>query len=80
MITDAKEKFLTIDLMRLGSMKGTITVNYYTEDGSAKAGLHYESIAGEVPSTVEPCGIWEFSDTETCKALSGFSEGISWLW
>lgn len=49
MITDAQEKFLTIDLMRLGSMKGTISVNYYTEDGSAKAGLHYESIAGEVP-------------------------------
>ena len=29
-------------------MKGTITVSYYTEDGSAKAGLHYESISGEV--------------------------------
>lgn len=45
---EESEKFLTIDLMRLGSMKGTISVNYYTEDGSAKAGLHYESIAGEV--------------------------------
>lgn len=56
MITDAQEKFLTIDLMRLGSMKGTITVNYYTEDGSAKAGLHYESIAGEVPWAVPWAG------------------------
>lgn len=43
-----KEKFLTIDIMRLGSMKGTVTVRYKTEDGSAKAGLHYESASGKV--------------------------------
>ena len=34
--------------MRLGSMKGTIKVRYYTEDGSAKAGLHYEAASGQV--------------------------------
>ena len=78
MITDAQEKFLTIDLMRLGSMKGTITVNYYTEDGSAKAGLHYESIAGEVPWAVPWAGAFRHHQDKS-MALPDFSEKISWL-
>ncbi|CAE6921301.1 lolD [Symbiodinium natans] len=39
---------LTVDIMRLGSMKGAIKVRFATEDGSAKAGLSYEETFGEV--------------------------------
>ncbi|CAJ1401466.1 unnamed protein product [Effrenium voratum] len=37
-----------VDVMRLGSMKGAVKVGYSTEDGSAKAGTHYEEAFGEV--------------------------------
>jgi hypothetical protein len=50
-------------------MKGTISVNYYTEDGSAKAGLHYESIAGEATM----CHGRELSD------LSDITKTKAWL-
>eukprot|EP00439_Symbiodinium_sp_Y106_P070289 s872_g12.t1 len=39
---------LTVDIMRLGSMKGSVKVRYTTEDGSAKAGVSYEETFGEV--------------------------------
>eukprot|EP00930_Biecheleria_cincta_P047101 TRINITY_DN32589_c0_g1_i1.p1 TRINITY_DN32589_c0_g1~~TRINITY_DN32589_c0_g1_i1.p1 ORF type:complete len:827 (-),score=142.55 TRINITY_DN32589_c0_g1_i1:24-2504(-) len=39
---------LTVDVMRLGSLKGQVKVEYFTEDASAKAGIEYEEIAGEL--------------------------------
>eukprot|EP00930_Biecheleria_cincta_P072845 TRINITY_DN6018_c0_g1_i1.p1 TRINITY_DN6018_c0_g1~~TRINITY_DN6018_c0_g1_i1.p1 ORF type:complete len:906 (-),score=152.00 TRINITY_DN6018_c0_g1_i1:183-2900(-) len=39
---------LTVSVMRLGSLKGRIRVEYFTEDASAKAGIEYEEIAGEL--------------------------------
>mmetsp|Transcript_72169 Transcript_72169/g.168920 ORF Transcript_72169/g.168920 Transcript_72169/m.168920 type:complete len:800 (+) Transcript_72169:45-2444(+) len=45
---EESEEFLTVDIMRLGSMKGTIKVKFHTEDGSAKAGKHYTHAEGEL--------------------------------
>ncbi|CAE7530256.1 ABCB10, partial [Symbiodinium natans] len=42
------EDFLEVDIMRLGNLRGTVTVDYYTEDGSAKAGKQYQRAAGQV--------------------------------
>eukprot|EP00930_Biecheleria_cincta_P072846 TRINITY_DN6018_c0_g2_i1.p1 TRINITY_DN6018_c0_g2~~TRINITY_DN6018_c0_g2_i1.p1 ORF type:complete len:930 (-),score=128.93 TRINITY_DN6018_c0_g2_i1:71-2725(-) len=39
---------LTVNVMRLGSLKGRIRVEYFTEDASAKAGVEYEEISGEL--------------------------------
>jgi len=43
-----KEDTLTVDVMRLGKMEDTIKVKYYTEDGSAKAGVSYAHTEGEL--------------------------------
>lgn len=45
---EESEGFLTIDIMRLGSMRNTIQVSYHTEDGSAKAGSQYKATRGDV--------------------------------
>jgi len=42
------EGTLQVDVMRLGSMKGALTVKYSTEDGSARAGREYVAQAGEL--------------------------------
>jgi len=42
------EHELTVDVMRLGSMKGAVKVRYFTEDGSAKKGISYEETFGEL--------------------------------
>eukprot|EP00747_Dinoflagellata_sp_TGD_P075084 gnl/TRDRNA2_/TRDRNA2_158591_c0_seq1.p1 gnl/TRDRNA2_/TRDRNA2_158591_c0~~gnl/TRDRNA2_/TRDRNA2_158591_c0_seq1.p1 ORF type:complete len:914 (+),score=138.86 gnl/TRDRNA2_/TRDRNA2_158591_c0_seq1:97-2838(+) len=42
------EGHVNIDIMRLGSMVGAVTVSYWTEDGSAQAGEKYESSCGEI--------------------------------
>ncbi|OLQ00898.1 Sodium/calcium exchanger 2 [Symbiodinium microadriaticum] len=43
-----KEDTLMVDVMRLGKMEDTIKVKYYTEDGSAKAGVSYTHTEGEL--------------------------------
>ncbi|CAK9021666.1 unnamed protein product [Durusdinium trenchii] len=45
---EENEGSLVVDVMRLGSMKGTVKVRYHTEDGSAKAGISYEETFGEL--------------------------------
>eukprot|EP00928_Gymnodinium_smaydae_P029802 TRINITY_DN22345_c0_g1_i1.p1 TRINITY_DN22345_c0_g1~~TRINITY_DN22345_c0_g1_i1.p1 ORF type:complete len:923 (+),score=178.65 TRINITY_DN22345_c0_g1_i1:62-2770(+) len=42
------EGFLQIDIMRLGSMNGTCTVHWQTEDATAVAGVRYHAGAGDV--------------------------------
>eukprot|EP00434_Breviolum_minutum_P000523 symbB.v1.2.000450.t1/scaffold32.1/size405148/23 len=42
------EGILTVDIMRLGTMQGSVKVQYYTEDGSARAGKQYKAQRGEV--------------------------------
>ncbi|CAE7776225.1 SLC8A1, partial [Symbiodinium necroappetens] len=53
------EEFLTVDIMRLGSLRGTATVDFYTEDGSAKAGKQYHTASGQV----------EFKDREYRQSI-----------
>eukprot|EP00929_Paragymnodinium_shiwhaense_P011267 TRINITY_DN11679_c0_g1_i2.p1 TRINITY_DN11679_c0_g1~~TRINITY_DN11679_c0_g1_i2.p1 ORF type:complete len:865 (+),score=85.20 TRINITY_DN11679_c0_g1_i2:91-2685(+) len=43
-----QDKFLQIEVMRLGSIKGQVSVRYYTEDVCAKAGSEYEGSAAEL--------------------------------
>ena len=45
---DESEPHLTVDVMRLGAMRGIIKVQYYTEDGSAKAARNYKHQSGEL--------------------------------
>ncbi|CAE7242184.1 Abcb7 [Symbiodinium necroappetens] len=45
---EEEEPDLTIDIMRLGSLKGDISVDWLTEDGSAKAGVRYEAAKGQI--------------------------------
>ena len=39
---------MAIDIMRLGSLKGSCTVKYQTVDASALAGREYESSSGQL--------------------------------
>jgi len=43
---EEEEGSMSLDVIRMGTMKGTITVDYHTEDGSAQAGGRYESVSG----------------------------------
>lgn len=43
---EEEEGSLTVDVIRMGTMKGTISVDYRTEDASGKAGRRYERIEG----------------------------------
>jgi len=43
---EEEEGSMSLDVIRMGTMKGTIKVDYHTEDGSAKAGQRYESVSG----------------------------------
>eukprot|EP00439_Symbiodinium_sp_Y106_P027438 s439_g3.t1 len=56
---EENEEFLTVDIMRLGSLRGTVTVDFYTEDGSAKAGKQYHKASGQV----------EFKDREYRQSI-----------
>ncbi|CAE7187207.1 cysA, partial [Symbiodinium necroappetens] len=42
------ESPLSIDIMRLGSMRGRLSVKYHTVDASALAGREYEACSGEL--------------------------------
>mmetsp|Transcript_99142 Transcript_99142/g.280778 ORF Transcript_99142/g.280778 Transcript_99142/m.280778 type:complete len:871 (+) Transcript_99142:61-2673(+) len=42
------EQRLQVDVARLGRMRGSCSVRYHTEDGSAKAGIRYRACSGEV--------------------------------
>lgn len=53
------EGVLTVDVIRLGRLKGPVSVTYRTEDGSAKAGQRYEAARGTL----------EFQDGEFNKTF-----------
>lgn len=44
---------LTVTVVRNSGSRGTVTVPYHTEDGSAKAGVDYEETRGELEFTNE---------------------------
>lgn len=44
---------LTVTVVRNSGSRGTVSVPYHTEDGSAKAGLDYEQAKGELEFTNE---------------------------
>jgi len=45
---EENEGVLTIDVMRMGNMQGTVEVKWETEDGSAMNGHHYEGNSGKL--------------------------------
>jgi len=49
---EEEEGTMKLDVIRMGRMQGTISVDYNTEDGSAVAGMRYESVSGTL--TFEP--------------------------
>jgi len=51
---------VTVKVMRTGMFKGTATVDYYTEDGSAEKGKHY----------IETSGRLTFGEGENSKSFS----------
>lgn len=54
-----EEKYLEIDVMRLGSFQGPCSCKWKTQDGSAKAGVKYEETSGEI----------KFNDGEIMKSI-----------
>jgi len=45
---DEMEGSLKVDIIRLGTMKGTIAAKFATEDGTALSGEQYGSVSGQV--------------------------------
>merc|ERR1712216_177845 len=45
---EEKDEILLIDIMRLGDLKGSCSVRYYSKDASAKAGRRYKACSGNV--------------------------------
>ncbi|CAK0834514.1 unnamed protein product [Prorocentrum cordatum] len=57
---EEEEGAMTLDVMRLGTMRGKCSVKYKTVDGSAIAGQRYEAVQGEL----------HFSEKDTCKSIT----------
>jgi len=45
---EEEEEVMTLDVVRLGKLQGTLKVDYRTEDASAKAGSRYEAASGQL--------------------------------
>jgi len=56
---EEEQEELKVDIIRLGRMKGTCSVHYQTEDASAKAGIRYEAVSGDL----------HFNDGEVFKTI-----------
>jgi len=46
--SEETEGLMTVDIIRLGSMKGKVAVNYSCKDGSAKESLNYTGMSGQL--------------------------------
>jgi len=56
---EGEDAELEVEVMRVGAMESSASVLYYTEDGSARAGLKYEATRGEL----------EFAPFESSKTV-----------
>eukprot|EP00930_Biecheleria_cincta_P082445 TRINITY_DN7217_c0_g1_i1.p1 TRINITY_DN7217_c0_g1~~TRINITY_DN7217_c0_g1_i1.p1 ORF type:complete len:794 (-),score=120.40 TRINITY_DN7217_c0_g1_i1:181-2562(-) len=59
-----EDRDITIRLMRIGRLDTSCSVKYWTEDGSAKAGIKYKAVSGKIEFAP-----WEYSKSFTVPIL-----------